>query len=175
MHKNPLSTAPAAALTSPHHAWQVVEERKLQEFDIDATLLVHKKTKARYLHMACKDDNNAFSVNFRTTPMDSTGVAHILEHTALCGSARFPVRDPFMKVFLNKHNIMYMLKSFLSFLDAEQIAFYIHECDDRPRLHPLPLLHLQSPRLLQSYVCLPRLSLSSPVTRGGLFTRGLEA
>ena len=48
--------------------------------------------------MAAEDDNNAFSVNFRTTPMDSTGVAHILEHTALCGSARFPVRDPFMKV-----------------------------------------------------------------------------
>ena len=95
----PLSTVPAAALTSPHHAWQVVEERKLQEFDIDATFLVHKKTKARYLHMACRDDNNAFSVNFRTTPMDSTGVAHILEHTALCGSSRFPVRDPFMKVF----------------------------------------------------------------------------
>ena len=95
----PLSTVPAAALTSPHHAWQVVEERKLQEIDIDATFLVHKKTKARYLHMACRDDNNAFSVNFRTTPMDSTGVAHILEHTALCGSSRFPVRDPFMKVF----------------------------------------------------------------------------
>ena len=100
MHTKLLSTAPAPALTSPHHAWQVVEERKLQEFDIDATLLVHKKTRARYLHMACKDDNNAFSVNFRTTPMDSTGVAHILEHTALCGSTRFPVRDPFMKVLL---------------------------------------------------------------------------
>ena len=100
MHINTLSTAPApaAALTSPHHAWQVIEERKFQEFDIDATLLVHKKTRTRYLHMGCKDDNNAFSVNFRTTPMDSTGVAHILEHTALCGSTRFPVRDPFMKV-----------------------------------------------------------------------------
>ena len=105
LHRKKLSTAPAtAALTSPHQAWQVIEERKLQEFDIDATLLVHKKTRARYLHMACKDDNNAFSVNFRTTPMDSTGVAHILEHTALCGSSRFPVRDPFMKVmFLQDH------------------------------------------------------------------------
>ena len=103
----PLSTVPAAALTSPHHAWQVVEERKLQEFDIDATFLVHKKTKARYLHMACRDDNNAFSVNFRTTPMDSTGVAHILEHTALCGSSRFPVRDPFMKVFFRAMSFNY--------------------------------------------------------------------
>lgn len=54
-----------------------------------------KKTGARHLHMATEDHHNAFLVAFLTVPMDDTGVAHILEHTALCGSERFPVRDPF--------------------------------------------------------------------------------
>lgn len=55
----------------------------------------HRVTGARHFHLAAKDDNNVFLVAFLTVPQDSTGVAHILEHTALCGSDRFPVRDPF--------------------------------------------------------------------------------
>ncbi len=55
----------------------------------------HLATGARHLHLATEDPHNAFLVGFLTIPQDSTGVAHILEHTSLCGSARFPVRDPF--------------------------------------------------------------------------------
>ncbi|MEL0083880.1 MAG: insulinase family protein, partial [Gammaproteobacteria bacterium] len=55
----------------------------------------HRATGARHFHLASDDDNNVFLVAFLTVPQDSTGVAHILEHTALCGSERFPVRDPF--------------------------------------------------------------------------------
>ncbi len=55
----------------------------------------HAATGAIHIHLACHDIQNAFLVAFRTIPQDSTGVAHILEHTALCGSRRFPVRDPF--------------------------------------------------------------------------------
>ncbi len=55
----------------------------------------HLRSGARHLHLASKDDNNAFLVAFRTFPQDSTGIAHILEHVTLCGSARYPVRDPF--------------------------------------------------------------------------------
>lgn len=55
----------------------------------------HEVTRARHFHLAAQDDNNAFLVAFLTVPQDSTGVAHILEHTALCGSEKFPVRDPF--------------------------------------------------------------------------------
>ena len=62
-----------------------------------------------------------------------------------------------------------------SFVDAEQIPLHFYECHDGTRLHPLPILHVQSPRLLQSYVCLSRLGLSPIVTGGGLFTRRLEA
>lgn len=70
--------------------------------------LEHEKTGALMIHLSNEDDNNCFGVAFRTTPSDSTGVAHILEHTALCGSERYQVRDPFfsmikrsMKTFMN--------------------------------------------------------------------------
>ncbi|MDX1594490.1 MAG: insulinase family protein, partial [Gammaproteobacteria bacterium] len=55
----------------------------------------HRATGAQHFHIAAEDPNNVFLVGFRTVPEDSTGVAHILEHTALCGSERYPVRDPF--------------------------------------------------------------------------------
>ncbi len=55
----------------------------------------HLTTGARHIHLACDDDQNSFLIGFRTIPTDSTGVAHILEHTTLCGSEQYPVRDPF--------------------------------------------------------------------------------
>jgi len=57
--------------------------------------LLHGPTGARHIHIACPDDDNAFSVAFPTVPRDSTGIAHILEHVVLAGSERYPVRDPF--------------------------------------------------------------------------------
>ncbi len=64
----------------------------------------HLKTGARHIHLAADDDQNAFLVAFLTVPQDSTGVAHILEHTALCGSKRFPVRDPFFMMLRRSLN-----------------------------------------------------------------------
>jgi len=55
----------------------------------------HKKTGAQHIHLSAQNDENVFLVALRTLPMDSKGVAHILEHTALCGSKKYPVRDPF--------------------------------------------------------------------------------
>ena len=60
--------------------------------------LEHLKTGARHIHVSNKDAENTFSVAFKTVPVDSTGVAHILEHTVLCGSKRYPVRDPFFSM-----------------------------------------------------------------------------
>lgn len=64
----------------------------------------HRATGARYFHLASQDTNNAFVVAFRTVPQDSTGVAHILEHTTLCGSRRYPVRDPFFMMLRRSLN-----------------------------------------------------------------------
>ena len=63
-----------------------VEEVK--DFNVTAFQLVHDKTGAKYLHADCDDSNNTFNVAFRTTPTDSSGVAHVLEHTVLCGSQK---------------------------------------------------------------------------------------
>jgi Zn-dependent M16 (insulinase) family peptidase len=60
--------------------------------------LEHLKTGARHVHVSRMDAENTFSVAFKTVPQDSSGVAHILEHTVLCGSHRFPVRDPFFSM-----------------------------------------------------------------------------
>lgn len=60
--------------------------------------LEHLRTGARHLHIECRDDNNGFAVVFPTVPMDSTGVAHILEHVVLAGSQRYPVHDPFFSM-----------------------------------------------------------------------------
>lgn len=98
--------------------WRILEERRISEFDIDGILLEHLKTKAKYLHLGCSDANNVFSVNFRTTPMDSTGVAHILEHTTLCGSEKFPVRDPFFKM-LNRS-----LSTFMNAMTGPDYTLY---------------------------------------------------
>lgn len=60
--------------------------------------LIHLKTGARHIHISCQDNENTFGVAFKTIPTDSTGVAHILEHTVLCGSKKYPVRDPFFSM-----------------------------------------------------------------------------
>jgi len=80
--------------------------------------LEHEKTGARMIHLANEDDNNCFAIAFRTTPVDSTGIAHILEHTALCGSKRFPVRDPFFSM------IKRSMKTFMNALTASDWTMY---------------------------------------------------
>ncbi|KAL7994518.1 putative metalloenzyme, LuxS/M16 peptidase, peptidase M16C associated [Plasmopara halstedii] len=76
----------------------------IPEYGVDALELRHEPTKAKYLHLDAKDANNVFAIMFRTPPSNSTGVAHILEHTTLCGSKRFPVRDPFFNMIKRSLN-----------------------------------------------------------------------
>ena len=81
------------------HGWKVVNRREVTELDLQAVQLQNVRfPNAEYLHLRSDDENNAFSINFKTIPMDSTGIAHILEHTTLCGSAKFPVRQ-FLRIF----------------------------------------------------------------------------
>ncbi len=80
--------------------------------------LEHDKTGAKMIHLENEDDNNCFAIAFRTTPVDSTGIAHILEHTALCGSKRFPVRDPFFSM------IKRSMKTFMNALTASDWTMY---------------------------------------------------
>jgi len=78
-----------------HPAFQLVRQHHVEALDILVSEYKHKVTGAVHYHLATDYDENVFLVAFRTQPMDSKGTAHILEHTALCGSEKFPVRDPF--------------------------------------------------------------------------------
>ena len=111
-------TDPAAAAhpaAAPHpapaptlHGFAVERRETIPELDADAYVLRHAASGARLLYLACEDENKAFAIGFKTPPTDSTGVFHILEHSVLCGSAKFPVKEPFvdlikssMQTFLN--------------------------------------------------------------------------
>ncbi len=78
-----------------HPAFEHLRTEHIESLSLDVAEYRHTQTGARHFHMAADDNNNAFLVAFLTVPQDSNGVAHILEHTSLCGSKRFPVRDPF--------------------------------------------------------------------------------
>ena len=70
----------------------------VEELRADVYLLEHQTTKARLLYVAADDDNKVFSISFRTPPTDSTGVAHIIEHSVLCGSDKYPLKEPFVEL-----------------------------------------------------------------------------
>ena len=80
------------------HGYEVQTVEDIPELNLTAYLLNHQKSGSQHLHICREDNNNLFGVSLRTTPKDNTGVAHILEHLALCGSQRYPIRDPFMKM-----------------------------------------------------------------------------
>ncbi len=87
-----------------HPAFEKLRSHRIDTLNLEVEEYRHKKTGARHLHLAADNDENVFFVALRTFPMDSTGVAHILEHTALCGSERYPVRDPFFMMIRRSLN-----------------------------------------------------------------------
>ena len=89
---------------STHPAFDLVRKVPIESLGLDVHEYVHRTTGARHLHMATETDENVFMVALKTVPEDSTGVAHILEHTVLCGSERYPVRDPFFMMLRRSLN-----------------------------------------------------------------------
>ena len=89
---------------APHDTFEIVRERALPSLGAHVAEYRHRRTGAEHLHISRDSDENVFLVALRTVPRDSTGVAHILEHTALCGSRRFPVRDPFFMMLRRSLN-----------------------------------------------------------------------
>ena len=79
-------------------SYEIKEHRFLKDINTDAYVLSHKKTNARVVVMPNDEENKVFYIGFRTPPKDSTGVAHIVEHTVLCGSEKYPIKDPFVEL-----------------------------------------------------------------------------
>src|SRR5690606_20865028 len=92
-------------MTAPAHpAFEHLASTPIGSLNVTVEQYRHRATGAMHLHLAADNSENVFMVAFRTVPMDSTGVAHILEHTALCGSRRYPVRDPFFMMLRRSLN-----------------------------------------------------------------------
>ena len=85
-------------------AFTLSASRRIASLGVEVQSWLHPATGARHFHLASDDDNNGFMVAFPTVPADSTGIAHILEHTTLCGSQRYPVRDPFFMMLRRSLN-----------------------------------------------------------------------
>ncbi|KAH8664216.1 mitochondrial presequence protease [Xylariales sp. PMI_506] len=100
------------------HGFTLLRTKHVPELELTALHLKHDKTGADYLHIARDDSNNVFSIGFKTNPPDDTGVPHILEHTTLCGSEKYPVRDPFFKMLPRT------LSNFMNAFTASDHTFY---------------------------------------------------
>ena len=81
-----------------YHGFKLLRKEKIDEIKSTVKIFEHLKSGARLINLANSDDDKLFSIGFRTTPFDSTGVAHILEHSVLCGSRKFRTSDPFSDV-----------------------------------------------------------------------------
>ncbi|MBB3170306.1 insulinase family protein [Parvibacter caecicola] len=102
------SIADAVAKTAEQNGFQLLSSQPLTEIDGTAHVMTHTASGARLLYLRNDDENKAFSISFKTPAADDTGVFHILEHSVLCGSDKFPVKEPFvnllkssMQTFLN--------------------------------------------------------------------------
>lgn len=108
------------------NGYRVIVKQELRELDAQGYLLEHEKTKARVVAIETEDDNKVFSIGFRTPPGDSTGVAHIVEHSVLCGSKDFPVKDPFVE--LEKGS----LNTFLNAMTyPDKTVYPVASCNDK--------------------------------------------
>ena len=107
-------------------AYTLVEKREIKDLNSVSYLLRHNKTGARVALLSNDDENKVFYIGFRTPPKDSTGVAHIVEHTVLCGSDKFPVKDPFIELAKGSLN---------TFLNAmtypDKTVYPVASCNDK--------------------------------------------
>ena len=110
----------------------------LTEIEAIFYALEHLKTKAKHIHISKGDTENTFSVAFKTVPNDSTGVAHILEHTVLCGSEKFPVRDPFFSMLKRS------LSTFMNAFTASDWTMYPFSTQNRKDFYNLMEVYLDA-------------------------------
>lgn len=108
------------------NTYEIIEAREIEDLNSYGYLLRHKKTGARVTLLSNDDNNKVFYIGFRTPPADSTGVAHIIEHTVLCGSKNFPVKDPFIELAKGSLN---------TFLNAmtypDKTVYPVASCNDK--------------------------------------------
>ena len=107
-------------------AYRVTDHRTIQEIQAEGIVLEHKKTKAKVFLICNDDENKVFCIGFRTPPEDNTGLPHILEHSVLCGSEKFPLKDPFVELVKGS------LNTFLNAMTYPDKTIYpVASCNDK--------------------------------------------
>lgn len=107
-------------------AYEIIKEENIEDIGSKGILLRHKKTGARVALLQNDDNNKVFNIAFRTPPKNSTGVAHIIEHTVLCGSKKFPLKDPFVELVKGS------LNTFLNAMTYPDKTMYpVASCNDK--------------------------------------------
>lgn len=108
------------------HAYELIEERDLEDLHSRGYLLRHKKSRAKVLVLTNDDENKVFSIGFRTPPPDSTGLPHILEHSVLCGSKNYPAKDPFVELVKSS------LNTFLNAMTySDKTVYPVASCNEK--------------------------------------------
>ena len=102
--ENSTASITASAQVDHHPSFKWLRSERIDSLNLTLQEFQHIETGALHYHMDAENTENVFLVAFRTVPMDSTGVAHILEHTSLCGSKKYPVRDPFFMMIRRSLN-----------------------------------------------------------------------
>ncbi|KPJ76156.1 MAG: peptidase M16 [Deltaproteobacteria bacterium SG8_13] len=129
---------PGIQLHSSCHGYQVTRIAELPENAALFYELQDPTTGARHVHISCEDRENTFGVALKTVPKDSTGVAHILEHTVLCGSEKFPVRDPFFSMLKRS------LSTFMNAFTASDWTMYPFATQNRADFYNLMDVYLDA-------------------------------
>ena len=106
--------------------YEVIKDYYMEDMQSQAALLKHKKSGAMIVLLSNDDDNKVFNIGFRTPVTDNTGVPHIIEHTVLCGSKKYPVKDPFIELAKGSLN---------TFLNAitypDKTVYPVASCNDK--------------------------------------------
>jgi len=156
--------------------YQVLRVEALPEIHAVFHELAHPATGAHHIHISRPDAENTFGVLFKTVPRDSSGVAHILEHVVLCGSERFPVRDPFFSMLKRS------LSTFMNAFTSSDWTMYPFATQNRKDFYNLMDVYLDAtffPRLEElsfkqeatAWSSSPRLTASARCSRGWSTTR----
>lgn len=106
--------------------YTIIKQEELKDINSKGTLLIHNKTNAKIVLFENDDENKMFCVGFRTPPKDDTGVPHIIEHSVLCGSRKYPVKEPFVELMKSSLNTFLNAMTF-----SDKTIYPVASCNDK--------------------------------------------
>ena len=138
-----------------HPAYEQKEKFKIDEYGLEGVLYTHKKSGAQVISvLAPEDDNKVFGITFRTPPEDSTGIPHVLEHSVLCGSKKFPVKEPFVGISRTHYytHSTHTIHTIIHTLHTLYTPYTLYRSSERISSELSQCFHLSRPNLLSGSI-----------------------